>query len=318
MNTGQQMQALYSRFGDIDEVTIELHKELLAINIHNRTAEATIFLQGAQLSQYQPHKEQGVIWLSPECDYKAGSPLRGGIPICWPWFGALDKNPEAIQQQVCSSVEQAHGFVRTLEWDVDFIQAISLDETELQMSLTLDANNRWPFACKLVLKFTIGARLTLCFEVQNNDSKSFVFTSALHSYFAIGDIRQAKISGLDNKPFIDALNDRQVFTQRGDITIDREIDRIYETNGENVQIVDNQWQRQISIVSKSSANAVVWNPWVEKSKRLSQFSDSNFEKMLCVESANIGSAGETLQPGERHIQLLEVMSQALSLESTGP
>jgi glucose-6-phosphate 1-epimerase len=315
MNIGQQMQALYSRFGDIDEVTIELHKELLAINIHNRAAEATVFLQGAQLSQYQPHKEQPVIWLSPDCEYKVGSPLRGGIPICWPWFGGLDKNPESIQQQVSSSVGQAHGLVRALEWDVDFIKVISLDDTELQMSLTLDANELWPFACKLVMKFTIGARLTLCFEVQNNDSRPFVFTNALHSYFAIGDITQTKISGLDNKPFIDALSDWEVFTQHGDITIDREIDRIYEINGEDVQITDSRWQRQISIGSKSSANAVVWNPWVEKSKRLSQFGDSSFRQMLCVESANTGNDSIALQPGERHIQVLDVMSQALPLES---
>jgi glucose-6-phosphate 1-epimerase len=315
MNIGQQMQALYSRFDDIDEVKIELHKNLLAINIHNRAAEATVFLQGAQLTQYQPHKEPPVIWLSPDCDYKVGSPLRGGIPICWPWFGALDKNPESIQQQVSSSVEQAHGFVRVLEWDIDFIKAISLDETELQMSLALDASERWPFSCKLVLKFTIGARLTVCFEVHNNDSKAFVFTSALHSYFAISDINKTKISGLDSKPFIDALNDWEVFTQHGDITIDCEIDRIYETSGGDVQIVDSQWQRQISIVSNSSASVVVWNPWVEKSKRLSQFSDSNFKQMLCVESANIGGDSVALQPGDWHIQVVEVMSEALSIES---
>jgi glucose-6-phosphate 1-epimerase len=314
MNIGKQMQALYSRFSDVDEVTIELHKELLAINIHNRAAEATIFLQGAQLSQYKVHKEWGLIWLSPDCEYKVGSPLRGGIPICWPWFGALDKNPASIQQQVPPSLEQSHGFVRTLEWEVDFIKAISLDETEVQMSLTLNATDHWLLACKLVLKFNIGARLTLRFEVQNNDSKPVVFTSALHSYFAIGDITQTKISGLENKLFIDALNDWEVFTQQGDITINREIDRIYETNGEDVQIIDNQWQRQISIASKSSNNAVVWNPWVEKSKQLSQFGDSDFKQMLCVESANTGSDCVTLQPDERHIQVLDVMSQALPLE----
>jgi glucose-6-phosphate 1-epimerase len=316
MNIGQQMQALYSRFGDIDEVTIELHKELLAINIHNRAAEGTVFLQGAQLSQYQPHKEPPVIWLSPECEYKVGSPLRGGIPICWPWFGALDKNPELIQQQVSSNIEQPHGFVRTLEWDVDYIKAISLDETELQMSLTLDASDLWPFACQLVLKFIVGDRLTLCFEVQNNDRKPFCFTNALHSYFAIGDIGKTKVNGLNNKPFIDTLNDWKVFTQQGDITIDREIDRIYEVKGEDIQIFDGEWQRQISIVSKSSANAIVWNPWVDKSKRLSHFRDSDFKHMLCVESANVGSDNILLEPNERHIQILEVMSKPLPIKST--
>jgi len=312
MNVGQQMQALYSRFGDIDEVTIELHKELLAINIRNRAAEATVFLQGAQLSQYQPHKEQPVIWLSPDCEYKRGLPLRGGIPICWPWFGALDKNPESIQQQISLNAPPAHGFVRTLEWDVDFIKSVSLDETELQMSQAINANERWPFTCKLILKFTIGARLKLCFEVQNNGNKPFVFTSALHSYFAISDVDKATINGLENRRFIDALNDWEGFTQFGDIKIDREIDRIYETNGEDVHIIDSQWQRKISIVSKTSANTVVWNPWVEKSKWLSQFSDSSFKQMLCVESANIDSRNVLLKAGERKMQVLEVVSQTLS------
>ncbi len=119
----------------------------------------------------------------------------------------------------------------------------------------------------------------------------------MHSYFAIGDITQTKISGLDSKTFIDALNGWEVFTQQGDIAIDREIDRIYETNGEDIQIVDSQWQRKISIISKSSVNAVIWNPWVEKSKQLSQFGDSNFKQMFCVESVNTGSDCVALQPG---------------------
>lgn len=311
MNIGQQMQSLYSQFGDIDEVTIELHKELLAINIHNRAAEATVFLQGAQLSQYQPHKEQPVIWLSPDCEYKVGSPLRGGIPVCWPWFGALDKNPEVIQQQVSSVSEQSHGIVRQLEWEVDFVKATSPDETELQMSLTLDASDLWPFASKLIMKFTIGVQLTLWFEVQNIDTNPFVFSSALHSYFAIGDIDHTIISGLDGKPFIDALRDWDLFTQKGEITIDREIDRIYEINGDDIQIVDREWQRQNSIVSKSSPNAVVWNPWIEKSKRLSQFGNQDYQKMLCVESANVGNNCVVLQPGESHRQILEVICTAL-------
>ena len=316
MNIGLQMQALSSRFSDIDEVTIELHKELLAINIHNRSAEATVFLQGAQLSQYHPHKEQPVIWLSHECEYKIGTPLRGGIPICWPWFGALDKNPALVQQQVSPSSKQAHGFVRSLEWNVDYIKVISSDETELQMSIAIDASDLWPFDCQLVLKFTIGARLTLSLAVHNNDTKPFYFTNALHSYFAAGDIRKTKVYGLNNKLFVDALNNWGVFTQQGDITIDREIDRIYEIKGEDIQIVDGEWQRQISIISKSSANAIVWNPWIDKSKWLSQFKDSDFKHMLCVESANVGIENILLEPNERHIHVLEVMSQALPLKST--
>ena len=112
------------------------------------------------------------------------------------------------------------------------------------------------------------------------------------------------------------MNNWGVFTQQGDITIDREIDRIYEIKGEDIQIVDGEWQRQISIISKSSANAIVWNPWIDKSKWLSQFKDSDFKHMLCVESANVGIENILLEPNERHIHVLEVMSQALPLKST--
>jgi glucose-6-phosphate 1-epimerase len=152
--------------------------------------------------------------------------------------------------------------------------------------------------------------------VHNNDTKPFYFTNALHSYFAAGDIRKTKVYGLNNKLFVDALNNWGVFTQQGDITIDREIDRIYEIKGEDIQIVDGEWQRQISIISKSSANAIVWNPWIDKSKWLSQFKDSDFKHMLCVESANVGIENILLEPNERHIHVLEVMSQALPLKST--
>jgi len=96
VDTGQQMQQLYQRFGELPGVVIELHKELLAVHIQNDAATATVFLQGAQLSQYQAKGQPASIWCSDSCDYKAGSPLRGGIPICWPWFGDFDRNPKTV------------------------------------------------------------------------------------------------------------------------------------------------------------------------------------------------------------------------------
>ncbi|MFT5656761.1 MAG: glucose-6-phosphate 1-epimerase [Gammaproteobacteria bacterium] len=311
MNTGQQMQSLFSRFGEIDGVVIELHKELLAININNSAAEATIFLQGAQLTQYQPRKGQPVIWLSPDCEYKTGLPLRGGIPVCWPWFGALDKNPESIQSQVKIDEDLAHGFVRQLEWVVDSIQVVNPAETELQMSLTLYPTEAWPFACKLILKFIIGAQLTLSLEVQNNDSKPFQFSSVLHSYFAIANIEKTVVNGLDGKSYIDCLKDWEAFTQSGEVVIDAEIDRIYETNQEDIRIVDSEGQRETTVACEGGANAVVWNPWVEKSKRLSQFNDLAYQQMLCVESANVGDDRIELAPGATHRIELTIKAEPL-------
>ncbi|MEH6604537.1 MAG: hypothetical protein V7711_03060, partial [Pseudomonadales bacterium] len=136
------MQQLYAQFGELPGVTIELHKELIAISVVNQAATATVFLQGAQLSHYQLPNQHPIIWCSDLCDYSEGQSLRGGIPVCWPWFGDLNRNPDKLKQQVTGLDAPAHGFVRKQIWQLDNVQILNDKTTQLVLSLAVRKNEQ--------------------------------------------------------------------------------------------------------------------------------------------------------------------------------
>jgi len=304
MNLSEKLQALYQQFGELPGITIELHKEIIAVAVRNSQASATIFLQGAQITHYQPRDQQPVIWCSPDSDYRQGEPLRGGIPICWPWFGQLDKNPEVIQKQFDATKPLlAHGLVRQDDWQLDTINTDNPDLTVLQLSL--QPGTPWPFQCELRLTLSIGAYLDCQLSIVNQDSTAWCFTAALHNYLSISDSRNVAIEGLDNCQYIDTVEDqtgRSWITrqQQGDIKVDREIDRIYIPAPTQTRLIDHGWSRQIILNSTGSRSTVVWNPWQEKAKRLSCFDNEAYHRMVCIETANAMADSIELQPGQIH------------------
>lgn len=312
---GDTMQTLYRQFGELPGVTIELHQELLAVHIENDKACATVFLQGAQLSHYQRHGEPPIIWCSPLCDHRSGVPLRGGIPVCWPWFGALEKNPQPVQQQIAAADTAVHGFVRHRQWTLDAIEPLSEDQTLLRLSLSLEQNQEpeWPNATTLMLDILVGEQLQLTLTVHNRSEQSVCFSSALHSYFALLDIAQVSVDGLQQLDYIDCLQNWSTQRQTGAVTIDREIDRIYHgTRIKPIALVDEVWQRRIEVSCGGSDSAVIWNPWIEKSQRLSQFADDGFRQMLCIETANADRDFVQLAPSQQHQLTLTIDSHPLS------
>lgn len=309
MNLAEQLQQLYAQYGDIPGITIELHKELIAIAIKNKHASATVFLQGAQISQYQRHQQATTLWLSPECDYKQGQALRGGIPICWPWFGDINRNPEIIKQQYNDlPVLPAHGLVRDVDWQLDNITSLDDGSNQLKLSLDLSPNDQtvWPYESHLSCTITIGPQLHIEFTVRNTDEQSFSYSSALHSYLAVDGIEGVSIIGLDGSEFIDGLDDWQSKTQQGPVTIDGEVDRIYQTNHSTITVNDKGYNRDISLNSQGSNSCVIWNPWIEKSKRLSCFDDLAYQEMLCIETANVLDDIITLAPQQDHTLALTI------------
>lgn len=302
VDLASQLQNLYQQFGELPGITIELHQSLIAVGVRNDAAVATVFLQGAQLSHYQRHGEEPLIWCSPLCDFQPGQSLRGGIPICWPWFGDLNKNPVNIRQQIDVTDAPAHGFVRNLDWQLDDIEQVSNSLTRLRLSFDIpDRNNKlWPFMTQLQLTIEIGGELSLQFSVKNCDVQDIYFSSALHSYLAVGDIHTVSVDGLDGKDYIDALDDWQLKPQHGAVTIDREVDRIYNGVGSDTTVIDPQSERQIRLTSLGSTSTVVWNPWQEKAKRLSCFDPGAYRQMLCIETGNIGADSIALAPNACH------------------
>jgi glucose-6-phosphate 1-epimerase len=319
LSLAEQMQQLYQQYGELAGITIELHKELLAINIENKAASATVFLQGAQLSHYQQKEQQPTLWCSEQCDYKTGQSLRGGIPICWPWFGDIERNPQSIQQQFdtsATSIEQApaHGFARNIMWQLDNITIDSDEQTQLTLSLDTQTNapDYWPYPCRLQLLISVGKQLSLRLVVENNSQQALTFSNALHTYFATSDIDQTQISGLENLSFQDCVDDWQIKTQTGSVCINQEVDRIYQGSTKAISIHDKQWQRTTVVSSEGSSSAVLWNPWIEKSTRLSQFKADDYQHMLCIETANVMDDCRQVDAGESYALELTITSTSLS------
>jgi glucose-6-phosphate 1-epimerase len=308
INLGQQMQQLYGQFGSLPGITIELYKELLAVQVNNQAASATIFLQGAQLSHYQRNGEKPIIWCSDECDFKRGRSLRGGIPICWPWFGNISRNPEAVKIDIKGdhSSLAAHGLVRERLWQLHTIENLSDQKTRLTLKFALadDEDPSWPYASELQLTITVGDELTMELDVINRSSKTFNYASALHSYFSVDAIDQVSITGLDQLTYVDCMDQWSEKTQQGSLKIDQEIDRIYR--GSNNTITLTEGNSNTTVQSKGSNSAIVWNPWVEKSRALSHFNDTHFEQMLCIETANAEQDYVTLAPKDKHSMALIV------------
>ncbi len=305
MGIAEKIQDLYQRFGGLPGVTIECQKELLAIGISNSAASAEVFIQGAQVSRYQRHSDdEPLLFLSADCTYKQGVPLRGGIPICWPWFGALNKNEERIAKQYSNEILEsapAHGFVREREWQVDKIHMPSNNLTIIELSYVVDNSSVeecWPFPARLCYRIEIGNQLSVSLQVENIGEQSFVYSGALHSYFSIANIDNVFISSFDEVDYIDALDDWQIKKQKGDIVFDQEVDRIYQNSPKSITLHDGQ--RKINIDAQGSESTVVWNPWIEKSQKLTQFNDKDYLRMVCVETANAAGDIVELAPGQTH------------------
>ncbi|MDO6595222.1 D-hexose-6-phosphate mutarotase [Neptuniibacter sp. 1_MG-2023] len=298
MNLADKVQALYAKYGALKGVTIEIYKQLIAVSVKNKSASATIFLQGAQLAEYKQAGERPLLWLSDQCDYQVGKPLRGGIPICWPWFGDLAKNPDQVKDQISLDVVPAHGLVREQEWQLVDVNLIDSETTQIKLELDVQPSDLWPFPALLKLEVTVGRSLSMNFEVINTGDKAFSFTSALHSYFNVAGIEGVEVLGLEDVEYIDTLKDWRLSCSSDPLRVSSEIDRIYKNLSGVVLINDPGFARQIEVTSRNAPDLVVWNPWTEKAKRLSHFADQAFHKMLCLESAHLLDNLQTLAPDQ--------------------
>lgn len=239
------------------------------------------------------------MWLSDNCDYKAGVSLRGGVPICWPWFGDLNRNPRALKAQYADDaivLAPAHGFVRNQDWDVKKIERVGSALTVVELGLDFLENKEplWPFATELRCTIEVGQHVSIDFNVRNHGNRPFIFSRALHSYFNVENIESVSINGFDGVEYIDTLDNWQAFTQQGNIVFNREVDRIYQSSPSPIVLKDDS--KIITVSAQGSHSTVVWNPWIDKSMRLSQFDNLDYQKMVCVETGNIGDDIVELAP----------------------
>ncbi|MEM9109964.1 MAG: D-hexose-6-phosphate mutarotase [Planctomycetota bacterium] len=265
-----------------------------SVTTENCTAE--LYRHGAHLTRWRPRGHDEVIWLSQRANYLYDHAIRGGVPICFPWFAG---NKPASEPDGPS-----HGYARTTTWA--FVDA-QQGEDGLTLSLRTEIE---PFEVRYDVTFsdTLAMRLT----VTNTGSSKTTFESALHTYFVISQIRQVRVVGLENADYIDTVGgNAQHLTQDDEpITFDRETDRTYSSDG-TVQIIDPGLQRTITIEKENSGSTVVWTPWIDKAKKMSDFGDDEWPGMLCVESGNIGVNAVTLEPKGSHTMKVVVRVESL-------
>ncbi|MEZ9234568.1 D-hexose-6-phosphate mutarotase [Shewanella sp. 10N.286.52.A9] len=257
------------------------------VEIKTDLCQASIFLQGAQIDFFKPKDKAPLLWVSGADDYQPGNGIRGGIPVCWPWFGASDI-PGFPQ----------HGFARTSLWSLASVkmrnQVVDLVFT---LAITEDNKQYWPHDTEVSVLFTLGETLSVSIVNKNNCDYDVNLTQALHTYFPIGDIHQLKATGFTGAKYIEFA--KGPYPQEGDeVNFTRETDRVY-TDLAPVQHLHTP-EGTIEVARENSQSAVLWNPWIDKSQRLSRFNDEDYLTMVCHEAANVLEDQVRLAPGASH------------------
>ncbi len=255
-------------------------------------ATAEMYLHGAQVTSWRPAGSEEVIFLSEHSHWETGRAIRGGIPICFPWFRAKADDPTA----------PAHGFVRNREWRLDSITGEEDRSVTLSCSTESDASTRrwWPNEFRLVHRISIGKILRLELTATNTGSTPLRFEEALHTYFRVGQVQSARVRGLDGVRYLDNTDGNREKTQSGDLTIAATIDNAYLNTRGAPELIDPTLHRAIRTDKKNSATTVVWNPWQQGAAALSDLGDDEWQYMTCVEASNILDSAVLLLPGEQH------------------
>ncbi|MEA2115541.1 MAG: D-hexose-6-phosphate mutarotase [Thermodesulfobacteriota bacterium] len=259
------------------------------IEIGNASASANIALQGAHVFHYERVGEKPLLWLSKKSFFEIGKAIRGGVPVCWPWFGKHPTNSELPQ----------HGFARSSVWELLQVKEIDEHTTEviLQLQPSAESLQLWPHKFELLLAITVGRTLTLALTTRNCDAQPFEITSALHSYFAVENIEKVHVEGLADKSYFDKVTGEKR-TQQGNLTVCQEVDRVYRKVDYPVTLYDQT--RTVHLDAQGSSSVVVWNPWLEKCVAIADMKDDAYKTMLCIEAANASGDARMLAPGEEH------------------
>ncbi|MCU1432429.1 MAG: Aldose 1-epimerase [Actinotalea sp.] len=266
---------------------------LPVVRVTSATASAEVYLHGAHVTAWAPAGEQPVLWLSSESRFSADAAIRGGVPICFPWFGAHPRAQDA----------PAHGFARLSSWAL--VEAYEDGEdVVLTLGLADSAATRgsaWPHAFEARCTVTVGRRLTVALDILNRGEEEVTYEAALHTYLAVGDIRRTLVSGLEGTPYVDRLQGEQLQDGEADpVRADGETDRIYLGTTTPVRVTDESTGRVVTVSKQGSDATVVWNPWSEKAAAMGDMGDDEWTGMLCVETCNVRSAAVSLAPGQRH------------------
>lgn len=265
---------------------------LQKIVARSQSSVAEIYLHGAHVTRFEKSGEAPLLFMSDASEFAHNKPIRGGVPVIFPWFGPRDGLP-------------AHGYARTVEWDLRKTSVSPYGSVSLHFELPRLGD----FKVEYVV--TVGAELTLELVVTNNGDREAEFETCLHTYFQVSDINDISIIGLSKCGFFNKLNDANMVETARELRISSEVDRVYYDTTSTVEIKDPGYGRKIRIEKSGSNSTVVWNPWVDKSIRMPDFGDEEYLRMVCVESGNVGINKIALPAGERAVLKVVLGSEKL-------
>ncbi len=265
------------------------------LNVQTEFCSAKIMLQGAQIVSFQPTNQPPLLWVSEHETWQEGQGVRGGIPICWPWFG-VHKNPEW----------PIHGIARKIVWRAEQVNE-DAEQVIIKMSLPNGVIDQqyWPYDTKLEVEFRLTNRLKVSLTTTNLTKQSIQFSQALHSYLPTDDIKQTKVHGLQGSQYIEF--GEGPFQQNDVVEFHRETDMVY-FNAPKEQHIEMP-QGTMVVARENSRSCILWNPWIDKSKRLSCFGDNEYHKMLCLEAGNVLEDIVELPAGESYTLATELYWQ---------
>lgn len=271
---------------------------LNAIEIRHGDAKAVILEQGAHLISYGIDGENPVIWCNPHAVYEEGTPVRGGIPVCWPWFGDIGWNPSAVQAMcVGDDVPPFHGLVRNLPWTMGpaVVESEGTSVT-FTVEITETQYSCWPHHARVSIRFTVGKSLTLEMTTENLGGTEIAVGQALHTYYAVSDVELLDFVGLRGLSYYDVLNDWKSKIQVDEPRLARETTNAYTGTPSVLEIQDSEWKRKIVLSVRGSQSAILWNPWRDRSLVLDQFDADAWKEMVCLETARIAENIVVLSP----------------------
>ncbi|MEX0777095.1 MAG: D-hexose-6-phosphate mutarotase [Phycisphaeraceae bacterium] len=271
--------------------------ELERLAIATPAVEGQVYLHGAHVAHWRPAGRQPVLWMSGQSWLEPGKPIRGGVPICFPWFGPKVNDLEAPN----------HGFARLRPWSLESVVRDGQGAVTVAMSLSSDRATRelWPhdFAARFTVSFSNTLEMSLAISnTSGGGSGPAIFEEALHTYFAVGDVRQVQVSGLAGATYIDKLDATARKTLGpAPIIVAGETDGLYLNTTAACVLDDPSLSRRITVSKAGSNTTVVWNPWIAKSQAMPDFGDDEWPGMICIETANAADNRVNLPPGATHV-----------------
>jgi D-hexose-6-phosphate mutarotase len=281
-------------FGTNSEISFrQLSDNIVIAEISNSLATASISLYGGHVLSWQPKTQtKPVLWLSDLVKFQQAKAIRGGVPICWPWFGAHPTQASL----------PGHGYARITPWEVKSVETLANGTTELNLSLGKSdlSQLHWQAEVHLELKITLGDTLEISLTTVNKSDHEVTITEGLHTYFQISDIANIRVLGLEGSDYIDLVNQNERRTQQDPITFDGELGRIFLDNQSTCVIEDPAFNRRIRIEKTGSNSTAVWNPALTVASKMDDLGAAGWRDMVCVESANALSNRITLAPLKAH------------------